>query len=78
MFAPAIAALITVRWVAGESLGVLKLRRLGPKRFYLWAWLLPPLLAVVALLFTLLLGFGLVLFIVYSVRRFQRHLEVEP
>lgn len=58
MFAPAIAALITVRWVAGESLSVLKLRRLGPKRFYLWAWLLPPLLAVASLLFTLLLGFG--------------------
>jgi membrane protease YdiL (CAAX protease family) len=58
MFAPAIAALITVRWIAGESLSVLKLRQLGPKRFYLWAWLLPPLLAVAALLFTLLLGFG--------------------
>lgn len=58
MFAPAIAALITVRWIAGEGLSVLKLRQLGPKRFYLWAWLLPPLLAVAALLFTLLLGFG--------------------
>lgn len=58
MFAPAIAALLTVRLIAGERLSSLNLRRLGPKRYYLWAWLLPPLLAIVALLSTLLLGFG--------------------
>ena len=58
MFAPAIAALLTVRLIAGERLSSLNLRRLGPKRYYLWAWLLPPLLAMVALLSTLLLGFG--------------------
>jgi uncharacterized protein len=58
MFAPGIAAIITTRFIAGESLGTLRLRRLGPKRYYLWALLAPPVLSVVALLFTVLLGAG--------------------
>ncbi len=44
------------RFVASQSLGALNLRRLGPKRPYLWAWLLPPALAIVTRLFTLALG----------------------
>ncbi len=58
MFGPGLAAIIVTRFVARESLSSLNLRRLGPKRLYLWAWLTPPVLAVVALGFTLLLGLG--------------------
>jgi uncharacterized protein len=58
MFAPSIAAIVTTRLIAGENLGTLRLRRLGPKRYYLWALLTPPALALVALLFTVLLGAG--------------------
>ncbi len=58
MFAPGIAAIITTRLIARESLGTLRLGRLGPKRYYLWALLVPPALSIVALLFTVLLGTG--------------------
>ncbi len=58
MFAPGTAAVLVTRFVAGESLRTLNLQRLGPKRYYLWAWLLPPALSAVALLFTVLLGTG--------------------
>jgi uncharacterized protein len=58
MFAPGIAALITTRFIAKESLSSLNLNRLGPKRFYLWAWFLPPLLAALTLPITILLGLG--------------------
>ena len=58
MFAPGIAAIITTRLIARESLGTLRLGRLGPKRYYLWALLVPPALSVVALLFTVILGAG--------------------
>jgi uncharacterized protein len=58
MFAPGLSAIAVSRYVAREPLATLNLMRLGPKRFYLWAWLLPPLLAVVTLGFTVLLGVG--------------------
>jgi len=58
MFAPGIAALITTRFIVKESLSSLNLNRLGPKRFYLWAWFLPPLLAALVLPITILLGLG--------------------
>ncbi len=58
MFGPGLAAIVVSRFVARESLASLNLKRLGPKRFYAWAWLLPPALAVVALGFTLLFGVG--------------------
>lgn len=48
MWAPGIAALVVTRFVAGRSLRALHLDRLGPKRMYLWAWLLPPVLVVAA------------------------------
>jgi len=56
-------AILVTRFVAGRSLGALNLGRLGPGgwdtlRSYLWAWLLPPALAVVTGLFTLALGAG--------------------
>ena len=58
MFAPGLSAIIVTRFIAHESLATLNLRRLGPRRYYLWAWLLPPLLAVVTLGMTLLFGVG--------------------
>ena len=51
-----VAPQVATRFVAGQSLGTLNLRRLGPKRPYLWAWLLPPALAIVTGLFTWVLG----------------------
>lgn len=48
MWAPGVAALIVTRFVAGHSLRTLHLDRLGPKRMYLWAWLVPPALVVAA------------------------------
>jgi membrane protease YdiL (CAAX protease family) len=56
MWAPGLAAIIVTRYVARQSLSELRLRRLGPKRFYLWAWLLPPALAIVAGILTVVLG----------------------
>ncbi len=47
MWGPGLAAIVTTRFVAGQGLGTLNLRHLGPKRPYLWAWLLPPALAIV-------------------------------
>ncbi len=58
MFVPGLAAIVTTRFVMGRELKSLNLGRLGPKRFYLWAWLLPPVGAVLTLLFTVLLGVG--------------------
>jgi uncharacterized protein len=58
MWAPGLAAIIVTKFIARESLSSLNLRRLGPKRFYLWAWLVPIGLAITAGLFTWLLGAG--------------------
>src|SRR5512139_329794 len=41
MWAPGIAALIVMRYVMKKPLRTLGLGRLGEKRAYLWAWLLP-------------------------------------
>src|SRR4030067_1440213 len=46
MWMPGLSALIVTRWVEGKPIRSLNLRRLGPKRAYLWAWLVPPFLAV--------------------------------
>lgn len=58
MWGPGLAAIIATRVAAGESLSRLNLGRLGPKRPYLWAWLLPPALAAVTGLLTWALGAG--------------------
>ncbi len=58
MWAPGLGAIIATRWVAGEKLGTLNLRRLGDWRAYLWAWLLFPALAVVTGLLTWAFGAG--------------------
>jgi membrane protease YdiL (CAAX protease family) len=56
MWGPGLAAIIATRFAAGESLRSLNLGRLGEKRAYLWAWLLPPALGLVAGLFTVAFG----------------------
>jgi membrane protease YdiL (CAAX protease family) len=58
MWAPGLGAIIATRWVAGEKLGTLNLRRLGDWRAYLWALLLFPALTVVTGLLTWILGAG--------------------
>jgi CAAX protease family protein len=56
MWGPGIGALIATRYAARESLRTLNLGRLGQKRVYLWAWLLPLVLALLAGLFTVAFG----------------------
>ena len=58
MWAPGLGAILATRYAAGESLRTLNLRHLGDKRYYLWAWLLPPALAIATGLLTLALGAG--------------------
>ena len=57
MWGPGIAAIVATL-TSGGSFRDLNLRRLGPKRFYLWAWFLFPILALGAGLVTLLFGVG--------------------
>jgi membrane protease YdiL (CAAX protease family) len=57
MWAPGIAAIVAAR-ATGRGTGSLGLRRLGDRRAYLWAWLLPPVLAVATGLLTIGLGAG--------------------
>lgn len=57
MWGPGIAAIIATL-SSGGSIRDLNLRRLGPKRFYLWAWLLFPILTIVSSLVTVFFGIG--------------------
>jgi membrane protease YdiL (CAAX protease family) len=57
MWGPGIAAVIATL-SSGGSISDLNLRRLGPKRFYIWAWLLFPFLTIVSGLVTILSGIG--------------------
>jgi membrane protease YdiL (CAAX protease family) len=56
MWGPGIAAIITTVFVEKKTFKSLRLNTLGPKRYYLWAWLLPPALMILASLFTLIFG----------------------
>jgi membrane protease YdiL (CAAX protease family) len=58
MWAPGLAALVTARWIDRKAWPRLGLRRLGARRFYLWAWLVPPALAIVTGILTWALGVG--------------------
>jgi len=58
MWMPGIAALITTRFIERQPLGRLNLRHLGQRSAYLWAWLLPPLFAILTGLLTWLFRFG--------------------
>ena len=59
MWAPGLAAILVTRYVKKEKVGSLNLRRLGDRKAYLWAWLVPPLLVVIAGLLTWLFGAGI-------------------
>jgi uncharacterized protein len=58
MWAPGIAAIVTTLFVEKQPFKALRLNTLGPKRFYLAAWFLPPLLTLATLGVTLLLHTG--------------------
>lgn len=56
MWGPGLSALLVTRYVLGESWRTLSINRLGKKRYYLWAWFLPPAGTIVALGLTVALG----------------------
>ena len=58
MWAPGLAAILVTRFIDRQSLSTLNLRRLGEKKAYLWAWLLPLALTLFAGLLTWLSGVG--------------------
>jgi membrane protease YdiL (CAAX protease family) len=58
MWVPGLAAILTTRLVAKKPLARLNLRRLGSRRFYLWAWLAPIGLSILTGVFTWTLGAG--------------------
>lgn len=58
MWGPGIAALISTLVIAKEPFKSLRLNTLGKKRYYLWAWFLPPVLIVLSGVLTVLLGAG--------------------
>ncbi len=58
MWGPGIAAILTTLLVNKQPFKTLRLKTLGPKRFYLWAWFLPPVLTLATLGFTLLIRSG--------------------
>lgn len=58
MWGPGIAALIATLAVAKQPISSLRLNTLGPKRYYLWAWLLPPALVIASGLLTVLIRTG--------------------
>ena len=55
MWMPGIAAILVTRYVSKKKISSLKL---GPKKYYLWAWLIFPVLSVFTGLLTLLLQAG--------------------
>jgi membrane protease YdiL (CAAX protease family) len=55
MWGPGFAALVATLIVAKQPFKSLRLNTLGPKRFYLWAWLLPPVLVLLGGLLTVLI-----------------------
>ena len=58
MWAPGIAATVTTLFVEKQSFKALRLNTLGPMRYYLAAWFLPPLLTLATLGATLLIRTG--------------------
>ena len=58
MWAPGLAAILVNRFVDKASFGSLNLTHLGNLKMYLWAWLLPVALAVLAGVVTWLLRLG--------------------
>ena len=58
MWGPGIAAIIATLAVEKQPFKSFRLNTLGPKRYYLWAWFLPPFLIVLSGLLTVLFGAG--------------------
>lgn len=58
MWGPGIAAIVTTLAIAKQPFKSLRLNTLGPKRYYLWAWFLPPVLIILSGLLTILFRFG--------------------
>ena len=58
MWGPGIAALVATLAVAKQPFKSLRLNTLGPKHYYLWAWLLPPALVILSGLLTILIRTG--------------------
>jgi len=58
MWGPGIAALIATLAIEKQPFKSLRLNTLGPKRYYLWAWLLPPVLVTLSGLLTVLIRTG--------------------
>lgn len=56
MWGPGIAAIATTLLIEKKPFSSLRVNTLGPKRFYLWAWLLPIVLVIIGGLLTLLFG----------------------
>ncbi len=56
MWAPGIGAIFATVYGLRQPLSTLNLRRLGERKAYLWAWLLPPLLAILSGILTWLFG----------------------
>ena len=60
MWGPGLAAIITTTLIARQPFSTLRLNALGPKRFYVWALLLPTVLVIVTGVLTV--GFGIAQF----------------
>ncbi len=58
MWGPGVAAIISTLVIAKEPFSALRLNTLGPKRYYLAAWFIPPILAALTVLLTPLIGTG--------------------
>ncbi len=56
MWGPGLAAIVVTLFVARKPFSSLRLNTLGAKRYYLWAWLLPPALTILGGLLTLAFG----------------------
>ncbi|MEW6031003.1 MAG: CPBP family intramembrane glutamic endopeptidase [Chloroflexota bacterium] len=56
MWGPGLAAIVATLAIQKKPFRSLNLKRLGPKRYYLWAWFLPPVLSVAGGLFALMFG----------------------
>ena len=56
MWGPGIGAMVATKFTAKQPLKSLRLNTLGPKRYYLWAWLLPIFIALFTGLLTALFG----------------------
>lgn len=58
MWGPGLAALVVTLFIVKEPFGTLRLNRFGKFRYYLAAWFLPPILAALTVLVSVLIGTG--------------------